>query len=75
MTRPWGPETEVEDRMVFLDFLALLDTKDRQIVVVLSSGVTTLTDVADILGYGSRSAVSKRLTRIREQAARFFDAQ
>lgn len=68
-----GPETEVEGAMVYSDFLALLDTRDRQVVVLLTSGTTKLTDVADILGYSNHSAVSKRLKRIRAQAARYFD--
>lgn len=70
-----GPESEVVEHMVYGDFLALLSPRDRQIVVLLRSGVTTLTDVARIMGYGSHSAVSKRLQRIRREAARFFDEQ
>ncbi|MEI6623769.1 MAG: sigma-70 family RNA polymerase sigma factor [Actinomycetes bacterium] len=68
-----GPETEVEDRIVYGDFLALLDERDRQIVVVLHSGVTKLTDVAKILGYANHSPVSKRLARIRRLAEEHFD--
>lgn len=60
-----GPETEVEDRIVFADFLTLLDERDRQVVVLLNSGTTKLTDVARILGYSNHSAVSKRLKLIR----------
>ena len=69
-----GPETEVVDRMVYGDFLALLNERDRQIVVLLYSGITNLTEIGDIMGYSSHSPISKRLTRIRKQAARFFDA-
>lgn len=68
-----GPETEVVDRVVYGDFLALLNERDREIVVLLHSGHTKLTDVARILGYSNHSAVSKRLTRIRKQAERFFE--
>ena len=53
--------------------LARLDGRDRQGVVLLRSGYTNLTEVAGILGYRGHSPVSKRLKRIREQAARFFD--
>jgi hypothetical protein len=67
-----GPETEVEGRLVFADFLALLEPRDRQIVVLLNSGTTKLTDIADVLGYRNHSPISKRLKRIREQAARHF---
>ncbi len=68
-----SPETEVEDAIVYADFLALLDERDRQVVVLLNSGTTKLADIADILGYANHSAVSKRLKRIREQAKRYFD--
>ncbi len=67
-----GPDTEVEGRMVTADFLALFDKRDQQVIVLLNSGVTNLTEVAGILGYRNHSAVSKRLKRIRAQAARFF---
>lgn len=67
-----GPETEVVDRVVFGDFLALLNEKDREVVVLLSSGVTKLTEVAQIMGYSNHSPVSKRLERIRREAADFF---
>lgn len=68
-----GPETEIVGQLACSDFLTLLNPKDREIVVVLRNGVTTLTEVSQILGYSNHSAVSKRLARIREQAARFFD--
>ena len=66
-----GPETEVIDQILFGDFLALLDTRDRTIVVLLRSGVTRLTEVAQVMGYRTHSAVSKRLNHILRQASRF----
>jgi len=68
-----GPETEVIGSIVTGGFMALLDPKDRHIVVLLSSGVTKLTDVAAELGYANHSAVSKRLAQIRAQARAYFD--
>lgn len=67
-----GPEAEVDGRIVYSDFLALLDERDRQIVVLLHSGMTKLTNIAHELGYANHSAVSKRLTQIRRQAERHF---
>nr|WP_240163722.1 sigma-70 family RNA polymerase sigma factor [Mycolicibacterium sphagni] len=72
-TPVYGPETEVIGQLACSDFLTLLNPRDREVVVLLRSGVTSLTDVGKILGYSSHSAVSKRLARIRDQAARFFD--
>ena len=55
------------------DFMAMLDPRNQQIVVLLNSGITSNTEIADILGYASHSAVSKRLAKIRTEAERFFD--
>ena len=68
-----GPETEVIGNLVTADFMALLRPKDREIVVLLTSGLTKLTDVATELGYANHSAVSKRLAKIQTQARSFFD--
>lgn len=68
-----GPESEVVGNMVTNDFIALLDARNRQIVVLLNSGVTSKTEIASILGYANHSAVSKRLMQIRAQAERYFD--
>ncbi|MFI0412373.1 hypothetical protein [Actinomadura sp. 3N508] len=54
-----GPETEVLDGLVYGDFLALLDPRERQVVVLLRSGVTNLTEIAQLLGYAKHSPVSK----------------
>ncbi|MGH3608053.1 MAG: sigma-70 family RNA polymerase sigma factor [Pseudonocardiaceae bacterium] len=70
-----SPMAEVEDNMVFANFLALLNKRDRQVVVLLRKGVTNLGDVASLLGYANHSAVSKRLARIRRAAATYFDGR
>jgi hypothetical protein len=68
-----GPESEVIGNLVTNDFMAMLDARNQQIVVLLNSGVTSKTEIADILGYANHSAVSKRLASIRAAAERFFD--
>ncbi len=68
-----GPETEVQGNMVFADFMALLDEKERQIVILLSGGYTKLTDIAAEMGYANHSPISKKLTRIRRQTQLYFD--
>ena len=68
-----GPETEIVGQTVTADFMALLDERNREIVVLLNSGHTSLTEIADILGYANHSPISKRLNRIRRQAEQFFD--
>ena len=51
-----GPETEIEDNLVFADFLALLDERERQVVLLLPSGITKAGHVAGALGYKSRQS-------------------
>jgi hypothetical protein len=72
-----GPDTELEvtNRLVFADFMALLDAKERQVVILLSSGYTKLTDIAGAMGYANHSPISKKLAKIRKQAEAFFDGQ
>jgi len=66
-------ETEIVDRLVFNDFLALLDPKEREVVVLLRSGTTKLTEIADIMGYRNHGPISKRLKHIRDTAANFVE--
>lgn len=68
-----GPESEVVGNIVTNDFMAMLEPRNQQIVVLLNSGITSNTEIADILGYANHSAVSKRLAKIRAEAERFFD--
>lgn len=68
-----GPDSEVLGNLVTNDFLTLLDARNREIVVLLNSGVTSRTEIADVLGYANHSAVSKRLAQIRRAAEAYFD--
>jgi len=66
-----GPESEILGKLVTSDFLALLDSQQREIVVLLSSGYRQY-EIAEQLGYANHSPVSKKLTQIRRQAEQFF---
>ncbi|MBB2997687.1 helix-turn-helix transcriptional regulator, partial [Paeniglutamicibacter cryotolerans] len=68
-----GPETEVVGNIVTTDFLTLLDPKEREIVVLLTSGFTRQAEIAEKLGYSTHSAVSKRLAKIRKKAEKYFE--
>lgn len=48
-------------KIVTDDFITLLDKQNQQIVILLNSGVTKKTEIAEILGYANHSPVSKRL--------------
>jgi hypothetical protein len=67
-----SPDSDVLGSLVTSDFLALLDAKQRQIVILLSSGYRQH-EIAEQLGYANHSPIAKKLARIRRQAAAFFD--
>lgn len=69
-----GPGSEADERILWGDFLSLLNPKERRIVVCLRSGETRLTEIAKEIGYANHSPVSKALTAIRRKARRFLDA-
>lgn len=68
-----GPESEVLGNLVTNDFLALMDARNQQIVVLLNSGMIKKTEIAEVLGYANHSAISKRLAQIRRTAEVYFD--
>jgi hypothetical protein len=68
-----GPASEYTDDLLWEDFAALLDRKERHVVVCLRSGTTKLGDIASELGYSNHSPVSKALARIRKKAERFLN--
>lgn len=70
-----SPETDIVGQTVTADFMALLNERDREVVVLLNSGFTTLSEIADVMGYANHSPISKRLARIRRQAEQFFGAR
>lgn len=69
-----SPESEVLGKLVTSDFLALLDSQQREIVVLLSSGYRQH-EIAEQLGYANHSPISKKLARIRRQAEKYFDLE
>jgi hypothetical protein len=68
-----GASSDFDGALVTNEFLAILDERNRQIVILLNSGFTKATEIAEALGYANHSAVSKRLEKIRAAAERFFD--
>lgn len=69
-----SPESEVLGKLVTSDFLALLDSRQREIVVLLSSGYRQH-EIAEQLGYANHSPISKKLAQIRRQAEKYFDLE
>lgn len=68
-----GPESEVHEDLLWEDFLAVLDPKERQITVLLRSGHTKLVEIAEHMGYANHSPISKALARIRKKAIEFLN--
>lgn len=67
-----GPESEILGKLVTSEFLALLDSQQREIVVLLSSGYRQH-EIAERLGYANHSTIAKKLARIRGQAEAYFE--
>jgi hypothetical protein len=68
-----GPQSEVSGKLLWQDFFALLDAKERQIVVCLATGPTNLTEAARMLGYSNHTPISKALNRIRLKAQKLLE--
>jgi hypothetical protein len=69
-----GPESEVCEDLIWEDFLALLDQKERRIVVCIRNGITRVGEISEILGYANHSPLSKALARIRRKAREYLDS-
>jgi len=69
----YSEDIEVHERLLWGDFLTLLDTKERRVAICLRRGVLGPVDIAKELGYANHSPVSKALARIRHKAGQFFD--
>jgi hypothetical protein len=67
-----GPESELHENLLWEDFLALLDAKEREIVILIRSGETKVGEISKLLGYANHSPVSKALARIRRKALEFL---
>lgn len=64
-----GPESEVHENLLWEDFLAIVEPKDRRVVVLLRNGMTQIGEIGKLLGYANHSPISKALTRIRTKVA------
>jgi hypothetical protein len=67
-----SPRTEYTDNLLWQDFSAILNPRERHIVVCLRNGTTKLGDIAASLGYATHSPISKALVRIRKKASAFL---
>jgi hypothetical protein len=68
-----GSTSEVHENLLWEDFLALLNVKERHIAICLRNGVSKIGDIAKSLGYANHSPVSKALSRIRIKAKTYLD--
>jgi hypothetical protein len=68
-----GPESEIHENLLWEDFMAIVEPKDRHVVVLLRNGETKIGEIGKLLGYSNHSPISKALTRIRKKAADLLD--
>ncbi|HLG54089.1 MAG TPA: hypothetical protein VI485_02085 [Vicinamibacterales bacterium] len=69
----YSEDSEVHERLLWGDFMSLLDKKERRVTVCLRKGTVGAVDIAKELGYANHSPVSKALAKIRKKASDFFD--
>jgi len=67
-----GPDSEFSEKFLWRDFMGMLNAKEKEVVVFLARGETSLTEIARSLGYANHSPISKALTRIRTKAREYF---
>jgi hypothetical protein len=68
-----GPETEVEENLLWQSLFAILSPKDRRVAICLRNGVSKVTRISELLGYANHSPVSKALKRIREKVKKLLE--
>lgn len=66
-------ESEVDNKLMWEDFITLLNPKEKSIIVCLRNGETKLGDIAKELGYANHSPVSKALKKVQKKAKYFFE--
>lgn len=65
-------EPQGYENILYRDMLALLDIKERHLVVALRHG-KTLTEIAEDLGYKSHSPISRAVSALKEKVRRILD--
>ena len=68
----FAEDTEVHERILWGDFMTLLDARERRVAVCLRRGSIGAVDIAKELGYANHSPVSKALAKIHRKASDFF---
>ena len=68
-----SPRSEYTENLLWQDFSALLDVRERRSTVCLRNGTTKLGDIAAAMGYENHSPISKALARIRKKATEFLN--
>lgn len=68
-----APTAEIHEKLLWEDFMVLLNAKERQIVVCLKNGLTRVSDISKELGYANHSPVSKSLKQIRRKAEKYLE--
>jgi hypothetical protein len=67
-----GPSSELHENILWEDFIALLNDKEKHIIICLRNGVSKVGDIAKSLGYANHSPISKALLKIRIKAKAYL---
>jgi hypothetical protein len=67
-----GSGADLDGNLIWRDLVAVVEPRDRRVVVCLRRGTTRVGEIAKELGYANHSPVSKALERIRRAARAYL---
>ena len=70
-----SPHSQLFEDELCEDFIAILNEKERKIVLLLRSGITKQKEISEILGYSNHSPVNKKLAKIRKQLKCYLESR
>lgn len=66
-------DSEIHENLMWEDFMGILNEKEKSITVCLRNGETSLSTIANELGYANHSPISKALEKIRNKTQKYFE--
>lgn len=68
-----GPHSELHEDLLWEDFFAVLNQKEKAVTVCLRNGHTKVGEISKMLGYANHSPISKLLKKVRVKAEKYFN--
>lgn len=68
-----GPWSELHENRLWSDLAAIVNPRDRRVIVLLREGITAVGEISEKLGYKNHSPVSKALSRIKAKVSEVLE--